>query len=107
MNLVMLLLMLVLTLLVCLLAILMIEDIMIEDLINSLQTLYFKHESMEKLPKHSPKLSFPIYGYEEGISVSADVDADFFAIQELGLYIVKTPRKSPKSSEPPVEDHPS
>lgn len=33
-------------------------------------------------------MTFGLYGYEEGVSVGADIDFDLFGIQEVGVYQV-------------------
>jgi len=45
-------------------------------------------KSVEQLQNGKPRFSFPLFSYQEMISVSADVEADLFAIQENGTYKV-------------------
>lgn len=45
-------------------------------------------KAIEELQNGKPLYTFALDGFEEGITVSADIDDDLFAIQEVGLYEV-------------------
>lgn len=45
-------------------------------------------KGVEQLKRDKPLMTFGLYGYEEGVSVGADIDFDLFGIQEVGVYQV-------------------